>query len=218
MSSEKKDRQEPAANQNDSKEQADLQDSIPVELPGEELIELEPRQESETSVSSLNDLQKLLEEAEKRIEEHNNQYMRAQAELQNVRRRAERDIANAHKYALENFIQDLLPVIDSLEKGLEASESHQEEATEALKKGVELTLKMMLDVLKKFGVEQIDPIGEPFDPEKHEAMSMQENNDVEANTVTAVFQKGFILNGRLVRAAKVIVSKPKAETSIDEKV
>ncbi|UTW03047.1 nucleotide exchange factor GrpE [Amphritea atlantica] len=134
------------------------------------------------------------------------QELRTKAEMQNVRRRAEKDVEKAHKFALEKFVNELLPVVDSLERAIEASSS-DEEAVVALREGVEMTLKMFVTGLGKFQVEQHNPVGEPFSPEQHQAMSMVPNPDVAANHVMAVMQKGYSLNGRLIRPAMVIVSK-----------
>lgn len=133
--------------------------------------------------------------------------LRAQAEMENVRRRAARDVEHAHKYALERFTGDLLPVVDSLEKAVEAGEESRAQAS-ALVEGVELSLKLFLSTLAKAGIVQVDPHGEPFDPELHEAMAMVPNPDLEPNSVMEVMQKGYTLNGRLVRAAKVVVTSP----------
>ena len=132
--------------------------------------------------------------------------LRAQADAQNVIRRAEQDVEKARKFALERFAGELLPVVDNLERAVEAA-SGDEEVVKPIAEGVELTLKSFLDALAKFHVEVVDPQGEPFDPNVHQAMSMVENNDVEPNTVIAVMQKGYTLNGRLVRPAMVMVSK-----------
>ena len=132
--------------------------------------------------------------------------LRAQAEAQNVKRRAEQDVEKARKFALEQFTRDLLPVVDNLERALEAA-SGDEEAVKPIAEGVELTLKSFIDAMTKFNIEVVDPQGEPFDPNLHQAMSMVENNEVEPNTVIAVMQKGYTLNGRLVRPAMVMVSK-----------
>ena len=120
-------------------------------------------------------------------------------------RRAEQDVEKARKFALERFCSELLPVVDNLERALEAS-SGDDEVVKPIAEGVELTLKSFLDALKKFNIEAIDPAGEPFDPQLHQAMSMIENADVEPNTVITVMQKGYTLNGRLVRPAMVMVS------------
>lgn len=128
--------------------------------------------------------------------------VRAIAELDNVRRRAEREVANAHRYGIEKLITSLLPVMDSLEQALQMASNDA-----AMKEGLELTMKLFLDVLQKFEVQQLDPIGATFDPQEHEAMTMQDAPDSPANTVLAVFQKGYKLNDRLIRPARVIVSK-----------
>lgn len=146
-----------------------------------------------------------LEDARGRAEENWNKLLRIQAEQDNLRKRSQRDIENAHKYALEKFVNELLPVKDSLELGLSAAEGEGD--IEKIRQGTELTLKMFADVLAKFGVEEVNPVGEKFDPEHHQAMSMQENAEVAPNSVLAVMQKGYLLNDRLVRPAMVVVSK-----------
>ena len=136
----------------------------------------------------------------------NDQVLRVQAEMQNVRRRAERDVENAHKYALDKFAADLLPVVDNLERALAAIDS-ADEGQKAVAEGLELTLKSFMEVLVRYKIEAIDPAGQPFDAELHQAVSMVPNPDLEHNTVMDVFQKGYTLNGRLVRPAMVVVSQ-----------
>ena len=131
--------------------------------------------------------------------------LRAHADAMNVQRRADQEIEKARKFALERFCGDLLSVVDNLERALESSGDEQGSA--ALAEGVELTRKGFMDVLAKYGVETVDPQGEPFDPETAQAMSMVEQPDVEPNSVVAVMQKGYLLNGRLLRPAMVMVSK-----------
>jgi molecular chaperone GrpE len=131
--------------------------------------------------------------------------LRAQADAMNVQRRAEQEIEKARKFALERFCGDLLSVVDNLERALESSGDEQGSA--ALAEGVELTRKGFMDVLAKYGVEAVDPTGEPFDPETAQAMSMVEQPDAEPNSVVAVMQKGYLLNGRLLRPAMVMVAK-----------
>jgi molecular chaperone GrpE len=131
--------------------------------------------------------------------------LRAQADAMNVQRRADQEIEKARKFALERFCGDLLSVVDNLERALESSDDEQGSA--ALAEGVELTRKGFMDVLAKYGVETVDPQGEPFDPETAQAMSMVEQPDVEPNSVVAVMQRGYLLNGRLLRPAMVMVSK-----------
>jgi len=129
----------------------------------------------------------------------------AQADAVNVQRRAEQEVDKARKFALERFVSELLPVVDNMERALEAAGT--DEAVKPIVEGVELTQKSLIDALQKHGVETIDPMGEPFDPQIAQAMSMVENPEVEPNTVIAVMQKGYQLNGRLVRPAMVMVSK-----------
>ncbi|NYS60410.1 nucleotide exchange factor GrpE [Vreelandella salicampi] len=149
-----------------------------------------------------------VEELKQSLSEAKDQALREAAEAQNVRRRAEHEAEKARKFALEKFVKELLPVVDSLEKALESMES---EASEAHREGVSMTLKMQLDVLNKFGVESVEPHGEPFDPQVHEAITMVPNPEVEPNTVMEVMQKGYLLNGRLVRPAMVVVSQKAGE-------
>jgi molecular chaperone GrpE len=151
------------------------------------------------------------------LEELKEQALRVHADAQNVRRRAEMDVEKAHKFALEKFAKELLPVIDSLEKAVEAEVAAGNEMT-PLREGVEMTLSLFLSAISKFNLEQIDPVGQPFDPGMHEAMSLVEVPNVEPNTVIAAMQKGYTLNGRLVRPAMVMVSKNSAAnaTKIDE--
>jgi len=141
--------------------------------------------------------------------------LRAHAEMQNIRRRAERDVENAHKFALDKMAGELLAVVDNLERALQAAGA-ADESSKALREGVEMTLSSFIATLGKFNIEQIDPEGAPFDPQQHQAMSMIENADVEPNTVVAVLQKGYSLNGRLVRPAMVMVSKAATAPKIDE--
>lgn len=159
------------------------------------------------------ELGRLLEDARNKADENWNQVMRLSAELDNIRKRQARELENAHRFALERFVAELLGVWDSLELGhnaaLEAGVN-----VEKLREGNELTLKLLGDVMTKFGVEQLDPQGQPFNPEFHQAMSLQPRNDVPPNTVTTVIQKGYTLNGRLVRPAMVMVSQ--AAGGIDE--
>ena len=141
---------------------------------------------------------------QKELHEMKDQVLRYHAEAQNVKKRAQADIEKAHKFALDRFVDALLPVVDSLERGL-LMES--EENAEAMKEGIELTLKLFMDTMQKFNIEPIMSEGELFNPELHQAMSQIENSDVKSGMVIQVFQKGYTLNGRLVRPAMVIVAK-----------
>lgn len=147
-----------------------------------------------------------LAEARRTAQEHLDRALRAQAELENVRRRMARDVENAHKFALERFVSELLPVKDSLELGLAAA-TEEGAGTARIAEGVELTLRMFEQVMEKFGIESIDPAGDPFNPEFHQAMTMQESDTAASGTVLTVVQKGYLLNERLVRPAMVIVAK-----------
>jgi len=135
--------------------------------------------------------------------------LRAQAEIENIRRRTELDVEKAHKFALEKFANELLPVIDSLERALELADKANSELA-AMIEGIELTLKSLLDAVRKYGVEVVGDINVPFNPEVHQAMSMMESEDVAPNHVLMVMQRGYTLNGRLLRPAMVAVAKAKS--------
>jgi molecular chaperone GrpE len=157
------------------------------------------------------ELTMMLEDARAKADEHWDQLVRSKAEVENLGKRHERELANAHKYALEAFVQALLPVKDSMELGLSAALDDNADVAK-LREGTELMVKMMTSALEKFNVLEIDPDGEPFDPKLHQAMSMQERGDVAPNMVVTVVQKGYTLNGRLVRPAMVMVSKTPADS------
>jgi molecular chaperone GrpE len=144
-----------------------------------------------------------LERAEAKAAENWDRYLRTAAELENVRKRAARDVENAHRFALERFSRELLAVRDSFEMGLAAVENA---SIESLREGSEATLKVLISTMQQFGIEELDPAGEPFDPEFHEAISMQPSDDVEPGSVATVVQKGYSLNGRLLRPAMVVVA------------
>ena len=190
------------ANENEAEESE-------VDEAGEEgSVEPETQVELDEQVEevSLEQLQKQLKQAEKKAEENWDKALRVQAEMENLKRRTQKDLENAHKYGLEKFAKELLSVIDSLELGIQASTSDNPEVV-ALKHGSELTIKQFESVFAKFNIEAIDPVGQTFNPELHQAMTMQPSADVEPNTVLNVFQKGYILNGRLIRPAMVVVSQ-----------
>jgi molecular chaperone GrpE len=151
------------------------------------------------------ELQKKLDEAETKANESWDRLLRQQAEMDNMQRRVERDVANAHKYALEKFVPELLPVIDSMERSLQISSD--EHSVNAVLEGISLTLKLFYGTIEKFGVVQIDPEGEVFNPELHQAVSVQETPGTKSGIVLNVLQKGYSLNGRLIRPALVVVSK-----------
>lgn len=133
--------------------------------------------------------------------------LRSEAEMQNLRKRSERDVQNAHKFGVERLVQNLLPVMDSLEKAIETSEQAQTPEDDPQLEGLRLCLKLFSEVLEKEGIVVVDPLGTPFDPNLHEALSLIENPDLEPNSVMAVIQKGYQLHERLVRPAMVMVSK-----------
>lgn len=135
--------------------------------------------------------------------------LRSKAEVDNMRRRTEQDVEKAHKFALEKFVNELLPVIDSLDRALEVADKANPEMT-AMVEGIELTLKSMLDVVRKFGVEVVADTNVPLDPNVHQAIAMVESEDVAPGNVLMVMQKGYTLNGRTIRAAMVSVAKAKA--------
>jgi len=156
---------------------------------------------------SAEELMLTLQDAQAKADEYWNQLLRARADLSNMQRRAERELENAHKFGLEKILRELLPVRDSLEMGLVAVEGETPDPAK-VREGVEMTLKMLTDVVGKFGVSEINPIGEAFDPEFHQAMTTQPGGEgVEPNTVLTVFQKGYLLNERLIRPAMVVVAK-----------
>jgi len=147
-----------------------------------------------------------LAEAKAKIEGQKDSVVRAAAEMENIRRRAALDVEKAHKFALEKFANELLPVIDNMDRAVEFADK-ENEALKPVIEGIELTLKSFTDALAKFNVEVVNPQGEKFNAEFHQAMTMQPSEDVEPNTVIAVMQKGYTLNGRLLRPAMVMVSK-----------
>jgi len=220
-SSDKRENQEDQASDNGT--QANEKYEIKVESEGQEpespaMEDIEQQAEME-----LGDALKRLEEAEEMVRSHQDDMLRVQAEMQNLRRRTEQDVEKAHKYGQERFVTELLSVIDNLERALEAASAEDGqkgnegmasagdeqslEKLKAIREGVDLTLKSFLDCFRKFNIETIDPHGEPFDPQLHQAMATVEDDNVEPNTVTMVMQKGYQLHGRVVRPAMVMVSK-----------
>jgi molecular chaperone GrpE len=162
--------------------------------------------ESDGAEAEAPTLEEQLAGAQAQADEFKDRYLRSEAELENVRKRSEREVQKARKFALEKFAGDLLAVMDSLDMGVQAAKA-EGSTVAAVTEGSELTLKMFIDTLTKHGVEQIDPTGEKFDPEEHEAMVMQPSADAEPNTVLDTFQKGYKLNDRVLRAARVVVAK-----------
>lgn len=166
---------------------------------------LQPEAEVDQSELSEESEHNQVEELQQKLTTLGEQLLREQAEMQNVRRRAQRDVESAHKYALEKFASELLSVVDNLERAIDAIDA-DDESQKAVAEGLELTLKTFIDVLAKYNVEPVEPEGQPFDADLHQAVSTVPNNEVEPNTVINVFQKGYTLNGRLIRPAMVVVS------------
>lgn len=172
--------------------------------------------ESVDKEPTIEELRQQLEQAQLKAEENWDKAVRAQAEMENLKKRTLRDLENAHKFALEKFAGELLTVMDSLNLGIQASTGESPEVVQ-IREGSELTLKQLETVFAKFNIEAVDPTGEPFNPEHHQAMSMQPTSEYEPNTVVNVFQKGYLLNGRLLRPAMVIVAKAVEDTpKVDE--
>lgn len=157
-------------------------------------------------------VQRDLDQALAKADEHWKLYLGAHAEMENLRKRAERDVQNAHKFALERFFSELLPVRDSLELGLAAINDTVEVAK--LREGVELTLRQLAAAMEKFGARELNPLGAKFNPNEHEAMAMLPTDQVEPNTVVQVLQKGYLLNERLLRPAKVLVAQAPPKPAI----
>jgi len=178
--------------------------TIEMETVKQDTVEMDAIDENESNNSS--EIEQELADAQAKIKDYWDQIVRLNAEMDNHRKRAERDVENAHKYAVKNFSEALLPVCDSMEMGIAASEADNANM-ESIKEGMQMTLTMFTQMLEKNGIQAIDPMGEKFDPDKHQAMSMQESADHEPNTVMAVMQKGYTIKDRLIRPAMVMVSK-----------
>jgi len=186
----------------DSTEKTDQVPEVVPEIVAEQQAEQSPEDRAEVNDSEL-DLPAQLEKVQAEVEEKHNKYIRLAAESENLRKRTVREIEHAHKFAIERFAGELLAVVDSLEMSIDAGENA---AAEALLEGSQATLKLLVGALTKSGIEQLDPVGEPFDPNLHEAMTMQPSDSAEPGSVLTVIQKGYQLNGRLLRPARVIVA------------
>ncbi|WP_318493809.1 nucleotide exchange factor GrpE [Photobacterium leiognathi] len=183
----------------------DTVEAVEVEAVEGEFVE----SEEELYSARIAELEAALLASEAQANEAKDMALRARAEGENVRRRSEQEIDKARKYALNKFAEELLPVIDNLERALEMADK-TDESSKAMMEGVELTLKTMTDTVAKFGLTQINPQGEAFNPEFHQAMAIQESTEFAPNTVMMVMQKGYELNGRVIRPAMVMVSKAAA--------
>ncbi|MEI8596395.1 nucleotide exchange factor GrpE [Photobacterium sp. Hal280] len=171
----------------------------------------------ELALSRIEELEAALAVSEAKVKEQQDSVLRARADIENMRRRTEQEIDKARKFALEKFAGELLPVIDNMERALELADK-TDEALKPMLEGVELTLKTMTDTVEKFGLKAINPMGEAFNPEFHQAMSMQESAEHAPNTVMMVLQKGYELNGRVVRPAMVMVAKAAPGGNVDTQV
>ena len=170
--------------------------------------------EAETEEMTVESLQAKLAEVQEKADDNFDQLMRVRAEMENIRRRSERELANAHKYALEKFAVELLPVIDSMEMGVAAAMDENADVSK-LREGTEMTLKMFETAIEKFGIKSVHPHGEAFNPEHHQAMTMIDSPEHEPNTIIDVMQKGYLLNERLVRPAMVVVSSANSGKGAD---
>jgi len=170
--------------------------------------------ETESEELTVELLQTKLAEAEAKADDNWDQLVRSRAEMENIRRRLERDLVNAHKYALEKFAQELLPVIDSMEMGVAAAMDENADVSK-LREGTEMTLKMFETAIEKFGIKGVHPKGEAFNPEHHQAMTMIDSAEHEPNMIIDVMQKGYLLNERLVRPAMVVVSSANSGKASD---
>ncbi|WP_293264664.1 nucleotide exchange factor GrpE [Neptunomonas sp.] len=195
-----------ANDQTTQNEQVEPVDIDEVSIEAQDLEQPESAEDIDAEFVGVDDVTQQLSEAQAEIATLKEQVLRSAADVQNARRRAEKDVEKAHKFALDKFVNEMLPIVDSLERALETC-SADDEATKALRDGVEMTHGMYIAGLAKFNVDRIDPQGEAFDPVSHQAMSMVDAPDAQPNTVIAVMQKGYSLNGRLIRPAMVIVSK-----------
>lgn len=190
--------------QDDITKNRDNDQSVSVAAESQQVTEATMTRADDSEAEVIETLRQQVVALEQQVSKNTDNMLRAQAELDNVRKRSARDIENAHKYALERFLTEFLPVLDSIELGIDAAGNAEDVAV--LLEGMDLTKKKLTDVLEKFGVTVVDPLGEKFNPEKHEAVSMQTQEGVEAGMVVTVMQKGYELNGRLIRPAIVIVS------------
>ena len=202
MSDQKKDIVEDETDDNQEQE-LERQEKIDDEFDAE--VAAENSENMESKEVDVEFLQRQLEKLQEQSKVSLDKVVRAQAEMENLRKRAARDVENAHKYALEKFTNELLPIMDSLELGLSASVKAKN--LDDLCKGMELTLEMFNTVMEKFGITMIEPKGEKFNPELHDAVSMQETDDSNPGIIIEVMQKGYTLNGRLIRPAMVVVAK-----------
>lgn len=188
-----------AGAKHDQESNQDPESATSVEITADAAAESETENGEES-------VEQQLDRAQSTIKDYWDQIMRLKAEIENNQKRAARDIENAHKFVLRNFAESLLPIVDSMEMGQQVAKAENANL-ETIVEGAQMTMDMFIQVLEKNGLQQLDPVGEKFDPEQHQAVSMIEADDAESNTVVSVMQKGFLLNDRLVRPAMVVVAK-----------
>lgn len=185
-------------------EQQQIPEDTTTEIANVETVMVESMTDNMAIITE--ELTKKLEDSQTKADQYWNQLLRVRAEMENLQKRQTRELENAHRFALDGFVRELLQVWDSLELGLTAAQAKDTDVAK-LQEGMELTLKLCGDVMGKFGVQRLDPIGMPFNPDYHQAMAMQSCSDTMPNQVVMVMQKGCTLNGRLVRPALVVVSQ-----------
>lgn len=193
-----------SSDQSKVKENEDSASPESVEV--EEVNEISTETENTETEGEAESLEQQLEKTQETVKDYWDQTMRLKAEMENNRKRALRDVENAHKYALKHFTEALLPILDSMEMGQQAAEADNV-SLDSIVEGNKLTINLFVQVLERYGLKQLDPVGEKFDPEQHQAISMVEDENLESNHIIRVMQKGFSLNERLVRPAMVIVAK-----------
>jgi len=201
MSSQEKDNTETMSSQ--EKDNTEINDEAAEQVLEGNQTDAQEEAQLDSPEKNADSLESQLEDAQAKASENWNQYLRAKAEMDNLRRRNIKDVENAHKFGLEKFATEMLPVLDGIGMGLAVEDA----SAESLREGMQLTMSMLEKMMEKLGIEEIDPMNEKFDAAKHQAMSMQPNAEVEPNTVIAVMQKGYSLNERLIRPAMVMVSK-----------
>lgn len=173
----------------------------------DEDTQIDDTENQEVAPEDIEQAQQQIEDLKTQLAEANDKLLRARADADNIRKRGILDVESAHKYGIEKMARELLHVVDSLEKGLEASAINDAEHVASMKEGMELTYKLLMSTLEKFNIKQVDPQGQDFDPKLHEALTTQPTADVEPNKVLTVVQKGFVIHDRVLRPARVVVAK-----------
>jgi len=199
----------------ETEQNQDVETKIDEAVESTESETAETAETAESTESEEVSLETQLADAQAKADENWDQLMRTKAEMENIRRRSEKELSNARKYALEKFAQELLPVIDSMEMGLAAAQDENADVRK-LREGTEMTLKMFETAIDKFGIKSVHPHGEEFNPEHHQAMTMLDSQEHEPNMIIDVMQKGYLLNERLVRPAMVVVSSAKSKKNSEE--